>query len=175
LSTTVPASIPSTGTWKIDSIHSSVTFTVRHHVVATFRGHFHDVSGALENGVLNGSVQTEGIDLGSLPMFKEHLLGADWLDVENFQSLSFRSTDLHAHGDQLHATGELTIKGVTKPVEISGSVRGPVPVPNQDGSSSERLGLDLTTTINRRDFGVTGEGGAANDVNVEVSLELVAE
>ena len=175
MSTTVPASIPSTGTWKIDSVHSSATFTVSHHVVATFRGHFHEVSGALENGVLTGSVQTDSIDLGTLPMFKEHLLGADWFDIENHKTVSFSSTDLHAHGDQLHAAGELTIKGVTKPVEISGSVRGPVPVPNHDGSSSDRLGLDLTTTINRREFGITGEGGAADDVTIEVSLELVAQ
>ena len=175
MSTTVPASIPSTGTWKIDSVHSSATFTVSHHVVATFRGHFHEVSGALENGVLTGSVQTDSIDLGTLPMFKEHLLGADWFDIENHKTVSFSSTDLHAHGDQLHAAGELTIKGVTKPVEISGSVRGPVPVPNHDGSSSDRLGLDLTTTINRRDFDVSGEGGAANEVTIDVSLELVAE
>jgi polyisoprenoid-binding protein YceI len=175
LSTTVPASIPSTGTWKIDSVHSSATFTVGHHVVATFRGHFHEVSGALENGVLSGSVQTDSIDLGTLPVFKEHLLGADWFDIANHTTVEFRSTDLHAHGDHLHAAGELTIKGVTKPVEISGSVRGPVPVPNHDGSSSDRLGLDLITTINRREFGIVGDGGAADEVTIEVSLELVAE
>jgi polyisoprenoid-binding protein YceI len=172
---TTAASIPSTGTWQIDSVHSSVTFTVAHHGVATFRGHFHEVSGALEDGVLSGTVQTDSIDLGTLPMFKEHLLGADWFDIANHTSLSFSSTDLHAHGDHLHAHGELTIKGVTKPVEISGSVRGPVPVPNHDGSSSDRLGLDLTTTVNRRDFGITGEGGAADAVTIEVSLELVAQ
>ena len=73
LSTTVPTSIPSTGTWKIDSVHSSATFKVIHHVVATFRGHFHEVSGALEDGVLSGSVQTDSIDLGTLPLLKEHL------------------------------------------------------------------------------------------------------
>ncbi len=175
MSTTVPGSVPSTGAWKIDSVHSSASFKVGHHAVATFRGHFHDVSGVLENGVLSGSVQTETIDLGTLPVFKEHLLGGDWFDIENHKTLSFSSADLHAHGDQLHATGELTIKGVTKSVEISGSVRGPVPVPNHDGSSSERLGLDLTTTVNRREFGLTGEGGADDDVTIEVSLELVAQ
>jgi polyisoprenoid-binding protein YceI len=174
LSATASPSIPSTGIWKIDSVHSSATFTVSHHVVATFRGHFHDVTGALENGVLSGSVQTDSIDLGTIPLFKEHLLGADWFDIENHTTLSFRSTDLHAHGDHLHAHGELTIKGVTKPVEISGSVRGPLSVPNHDGTSSDRLGLDLTTTINRREFGITGHGGAADEVTIEVSLELVA-
>jgi len=154
LSTTVRATIPSTGTWKIDSVHSSATFKVSHHVVATFRGHFHEVSGSLENGFLSGS---------------------DWFDIENHKTLSFSSTDLHAHGDHLHAAGELTIKGVTKPVAIAGSVRGPVSVPNHDGTTSDRLGLDLTTTINRREFGITGEGGAADDVTIEVSLELVAQ
>jgi polyisoprenoid-binding protein YceI len=175
LSTTIPASIPSTGTWKIDSVHSSATFRVRHHVVATFRGHFHEVSGVLEDGALSGSVKTDSIDIGTLPIFKEHLLGTDWFDVENHKTLSFSSTDLHEHGDRLHAFGRLTIKGVTRPVEISGSVRGPVPVPNHDGSSSERLGIDLSTTINRRDFGITGDGGAADSVTVEVCLELIGQ
>ncbi|MGA2014057.1 MAG: YceI family protein [Solirubrobacteraceae bacterium] len=175
MSATIPARIPVTGTWKIDSVHSSATFTVGHHRVATFRGHFHEVSGALENGVLSGSLHAESIDVGPLPMFREHLLGADWFDIENHQTLSFSSTDLHAHGDHLHAAGELTIKGVTKPVEISGNVRGPVAVPNRDGSSSDRLGVDLTTTVNRREFGLTGEGGAADAVTIEVSLELVAQ
>jgi polyisoprenoid-binding protein YceI len=175
LSTTIPASVPSTGTWKIDSVHSSVTFTVPHHVISTFRGHFHDVSGSLENGVLSGSVATDSIDLGTLPLFKEHLLGPDWFDGASHATLSFTSSDLHAHDDHLHGAGELTIKGVTKPVALSGVVRGPVPIPNHDGSSSDRLGLDLTTAVNRRDFGITGDGGAADEVTIEVSLELVAE
>jgi polyisoprenoid-binding protein YceI len=175
LTATVPASIPSTGTWKIDSIHSSASFKVTRFRVATFRGHFHDLTGTLEEGTLTGSVQTETIDLGTFPVFKEHMLGADWFDVENHKELSFSSTDLHAHGDQVHATGELTIKGVTRPVEISGTVRGPVAIPNRDGTSSDRLGLDLTTAVNRRDFGLTGEGAADDDVIIEVSLELVSQ
>lgn len=175
MSTSIPATIPTTGTWKIDSIHSSATFTVKHHVIATFRGHFHDVSGELVDGVLTGSVKTDSIDVGSLPMFKDHMLGADWFDGANFADLSFQSTDLHAHDDHLHATGELTIKGVTKPVEIGGSVSGPVSVPGADGSAADRVGIDLIAQINRRDFGITGEGGAADDVIIEVSLELVAQ
>jgi polyisoprenoid-binding protein YceI len=175
MSTLPSPSIPTTGTWAIDSVHSSATFTVAHHVIATFRGHFHDISGELVDGVLSGSVQTDSIDLGSVALFKEHLLGADWFDIANHPSLSFRSTDLHAHGDHIHAVGELTIKGVTKPVAIAGSVRGPVPVPNHDGSSSDRLGIDLTTTVNRQEFGITGGGGASDEVTIEVSLELVAQ
>ncbi len=175
MSITVPTDVPTTGTWRIDTVHSTATFTVTHHVVATFRGHFHDLSGQLDNGVLTGEVQVEKLDIGSLPMFKEHLLGADWFDVTNYPTLSFRSTDLHAHDGHLHAAGELTLKGVTKPVSITGSVRGPVSITGPDGNPADRLGIDLSTTVNRREFNIIGEGGAADDVTIDVSLELVAQ
>jgi polyisoprenoid-binding protein YceI len=172
MSTTTPT-IPTTGTWTIDGIHSTATFTVRHNKVATFRGHFHGISGALEDGVLSGEVQVENIDVGLLPMFKDHMLSADWFDVENHPTLSFKSTDLHAHDDHLHATGEITIKGVTKPVEIGGSVTGPESVSTPDGKTANRVGIDLVTQVSRKDFGVTGQGGAEDLVTIEVSLELV--
>lgn len=172
MSTTVPAEVPTTGTWQIDTIHSTATFSVKHLMVATFRGHFHEVTGALVDGELSGSVQTENIDVGRLPMFKDHLLATDWFDVANYPTLSFRSTDFHAHDGNLHATGELTIKGVTKPVEISGKVTGPLEVTGADGSPQQRLGLDLVTTINRKEFNIVGEGGAHDDVTIDVSLAL---
>jgi polyisoprenoid-binding protein YceI len=175
LSTTTPGSVPTTGTWKIDSVHSSASFRVTHHHVATFRGHFHNVTGELENGVLSGSVAVDSIDVGVVPMFKDHMLGADWFDAASHPTLSFRSTDLHDHDGHLHAAGELTIKGVTKLVSIAGAVSGPVSVPKQDGSSSDRIGIDLVAQINRKDFGITGEGGAADEVTIEVSLALVAQ
>jgi polyisoprenoid-binding protein YceI len=64
---------------------------------------------------------------------------------------------------------------VTKPVDISGAVYGPTAVANHDGSSSDRLGLDLAAQINRKDFGVSGNGGVEDEVVLEISLELVAE
>jgi polyisoprenoid-binding protein YceI len=175
MNTASDTGVPATGTWKIDSVHSSATFRIVHHKIATFRGHFHDVEGALVNGVLTGSVRTESIDVGSVAMFKEHMLGPDWFDNANHPMLSFTSTELHAHGDHLHAAGELTIRGVTKPVDISGAVYGPTAVANHDGSSSDRLGLDLAAQINRKDFGVSGNGGVEDEVVLEISLELVAE
>jgi polyisoprenoid-binding protein YceI len=173
LSTTTPASVPTTGTWSIDTVHSTVSFKVKHNVIATFRGHFHEVTGALVDGVLTGEVQVENIDLGTIPLFKEHLLAPDWFDGTNYPTLSFKSTDLHAHDAHLHATGELTIKGVTKPVEIAGTVSGPLSVKAANGSTADRLGLDLTTVVNRNDFNVGVYVG--DDVTIEVSLELVAE
>ena len=175
MSTTTPAEIPTTGTWKIDTVHSSVSFAVGHNVVGTFRGHIHDVTGALVDGVLSGEVQVENLDPG-LPMLKDHLLGGDvWFDAANYPTLSFTSTDLHAHGDQLHAAGELTLRGVTKPVAISGSVRGPLEVTIADGSQSTRLGLELSTTINRKEFGMTGDGKVKDDVTIIVDLELALQ
>ncbi len=175
MSPTSPAGIPATGTWKIDSVHSSATFRVAHHRVATFRGHFHDVRGELLDGVLSGSVESESLDVGTMAVFKEQLLGPEWFDLANHATLSFRSTDLHAHGDHLHGAGELTIRGVTRAVELSGNARGPIAVPSRDGRTADRLGLDLSTTINRREFGLTGDGGAADQVTIDVSLELVAQ
>jgi polyisoprenoid-binding protein YceI len=176
MGTPAEASIPATGTWKIDGVHSTATFKVTHNVVATFRGTFHGVNGSLENGVLAGEVAVEGLEIGPLEPFKQHLLSADWFDAAAHPALSFRSTDLHSHADgTLHAAGELTMKGVTKPVSISGSVVGPQEVTAVDNSVATRLGVNLATTVDRREFGLESFGGANWDVTLEVALELVAE
>ncbi len=172
MSTSAP-SIPTSGTWNIDGIHSSVIFTLTHNVVATYRGNFHGVTGTLTDGVLSGEVAVDNLDVGLLDMFKEHLLAESWFDAANHPTLSFRSTDIHAHDDGgVHATGELTIKGVTKPITISGTVTGPASVELADGSTGERLGLNLTTTVDRREFGLETFAGADWDVTVEVTLQL---
>ncbi len=171
MSTTV-GTIPDTGTWRIDSVHSTAHFAVTHHVVATFRAGFRDVSGALEDGVLSGSVKAASIDLPGPDIFKEHLMAPEWFDGANHPELSFRSTDLHTHGDQVHGTGELTIRATTRPIELRGRFSGPVEI-TQGDTTSNRIGLDLATTVDRREFGVTGTGGAAWDVTIEVALELI--
>lgn len=176
MGTPAEASVPATGTWRIDSVHSSAAFKVTHNVVATFRGTFHGVTGALENGVLNGEVGVEGLEIGPLEPFKQHLLSADWFDAATHPTLSFRSTDIHSHPDgTIHAAGELTMKGVTKPVSISGSVVGPTEVTAADNSVATRLGLNLATTVDRREFGLESFGGADWNVTLEVALQLVAE
>ena len=166
-------SIPTSGTWNIDGVHSSVVFTLTHNVVATFRGSIHGVGGTLQDGVLSGEVAVENINIGLLQPFKQHLLSEDWFDAANHPTLSFRSTDIHSHPDgSVHAAGELTIKGVTKPVSISGVVSGPRSVELGDGSTAERLGLNLMTDIDRREFGMNSFAGADWDVTVEVTLQL---
>lgn len=173
MSATTPSSIPATGSWTIDAVHSTVTFTVTHNVVATFRAGFHGISGSLENGTLSGSVPVDGLDVGGLEIFKEHLLAEGFFDAASHPTLSFRSRDIHAHSDErVHASGELTIKGITKPITVEGSVRGPLEVTLADGSTGERLGITLTTTVDRRDYGLNIGAGADWDVTVEVALEL---
>ncbi len=168
-----PSSIPATGSWRIDATHSTATFTVTHNVVATFRAGFHGVTGSLEDGVLSGSVAVENLELGGPEAFREHVLGEGFFDAASHPTLSFRSHDLHAHDDgHVHAHGELTIRGVTRPIAAQGSVRGPLEVTMVDGSTRERLGITLTTTVDRRDFGLAIHAGVEWDVNIEVELEL---
>ena len=166
------ATIPTTGTWRIDSVHSTAHFSVTHNVVATFRAGFRDLAGSLQDGVLAGSVKIDSIELPGPAVFKEALMGEDWFDGAHHAELEFRSTDLHTHGDSVHGAGELTIRGVTRPVQLGGRFNGPAEV-TQGDRTSERIGLDLTATVDRHEFGITGDGGADRDVTLEVALELI--
>jgi polyisoprenoid-binding protein YceI len=173
MSATTPTSVPTTGNWQIDDVHSTVTFTLTHNVVATFRGGFHGVTGSLEDGVLSGSVPVGNLDIPGPAVFKEHLLGEGFLDAASHATLDFHSTDIHAHDDgHVHASGELTIKGVTKPITAEGAARGPLEVTLADGSTGERLGINLTTTVDRRDYGLAIFAGADWEVTIEVDLQF---
>lgn len=176
--------LPQTGLWKIDPIHSTVRFSIRHHAVATFRGAFSPVTGAYDaaSGRLTGEVRVDALVLPGADRLKGHLQTPAFFDAEAHPTLSFRSASLQADaGGQLEAAGELTIRGTTRPVSATGSVRGPATVRHGDGHVSERLGIDLTATIDRREFGITHNNEIAEgvlnlgwDVTIDVSLELVA-
>jgi len=172
MSATSTPSIPTTGTWDIDTTHSTVNISLTHNVVATWRSQFLGVTGKLEDGVLTGSVPVEGLQIG-LPMFKEHVLAEGFLDAANHPELSFSSHDLHAHDDgHVHLRGDITIKGVTKAIEASGTVTGPLEVTRADGKTVEALGLTLTGTVDRREFGLEIFAGADWAVKIEADLEL---
>jgi polyisoprenoid-binding protein YceI len=173
MSVTTPGSIPSTGTWNIEGVHSTANISVAHNVVSTFRAQFLGLTGSLEDGVLSGSVPVESLHL-SLPVFREHVLGEGFLDAANHPDLSFRSSEIHAYDDgTVHLTGEITIKGVTKPLGARGTVTGPLEVTRVDGKVGEYLGLALTASVDRRDFGLNIASGTGWDVTIEVNLELV--
>ncbi|HEX4110425.1 MAG TPA: YceI family protein [Solirubrobacteraceae bacterium] len=179
---TLTADLPETATWEIDPIHSTARFGIRHHGIASFRGGFTGVSGAYDGAgqVLSGSVRADNIDLQGHALFKEHLLSERWFDAENHPTLSFRSGALATGADgSLQANGELTIKGIAQPITATGSVRGPIQVRHNDGHTSDRLAIDLSTTVDRRGFGIDFNNelaaGILNlgwDVTIEVALEL---
>ncbi len=166
------------GTWQVDPVHSTVAFSVKHMLVANFRGGFGTFDVTLDENGLRGTVDISSVDV-SEPNLNGHLLSPDFFDVERNPQLSFRSTAIRASGGELDIDGELSIKGVTKPVKITGTVSGPVTHPFD---ASSRLGLELETVIDRTAFGLnwnaplpTGGFAVGNDVKLHAELELVLE
>jgi polyisoprenoid-binding protein YceI len=184
MSTAIPQAtqaIPA-GTWRSDPVHSSVEFSVRHMVVSTFRGRLPEFEATLtstpEGVTLAGSAPVDRITTDE-PDLTAHLQSPEFFDAERHPEASFRSTGVQPEGeDRLTIAGELTIKGITRPVELRGTVVGPV----TDPYGNERLGLELETTIDRFDYDMRWsmplpDGGLAvsRDVRLHAQLELLRE
>ncbi len=168
------------GTWTIDPVHSDVSFTVRHMMVSKVRGKFHGVAGTivLANDPIESQV-TADIDLATIDTGNaqrdDHIRSADFFEVANNASLTFRSSGVRAAGSDFVVTGDLTLRGVTKPVELALEVNGFT----KDPYGGTRAGFTASTQINRRDFGVTIDlpmdgGGAVIGDKIQVLLEIEA-
>jgi len=170
-----------TGTWVIDAAHSRVGFSAKHAMVTTVRGYFNQFEGTL---VLDGSdpakstanvtIQAASFDTG-VPDRDGHVRAADFLDVENFPTLTFVSTGVNQDGDEYTMTGDLTIKGVTRPVELAMELEGS----SLDPFGNTRVGFTGTTTISRKDFGlawnaVLETGGVLISDKVKIQLDISA-
>lgn len=175
MSTTIErqTAIPA-GTWQIDPVHSTVGFQVGYQA-GTFRGTFREAVARLEDGVLTGSAKVSSVDVKDENL-NAHLQSPDFFDAERAPELRFVASELRRDGDQVEADGELTIKGITKPVTISGTARGPI----VGAYDMERFGLQLETAIDRTEFGLewntplpNGEPALANDVKIVAELQLV--
>jgi polyisoprenoid-binding protein YceI len=173
-------SLPQAGIWKIDPSHSTVGFTARHLMVSKVRGSFSRYSGAIQVGPTPEESSVEAtIDATSIetrdPQRDAHLRSADFLDVENHPTLHFRSTRIVQTGPSNgKATGELTIRGVTRPVELDVELLGVV----ADPWGGRRMGLVATGEIDRGQFGLTWNmaleaGGVV--VGKRIQLEIEAE
>ena len=152
LAETAESVIP-TGTWVIDPAHSTVEFHVTHAGIATVKGRAPDVSGTIEGGV---EPAIQGIvAVPALTTFNEmrdgHLQSPDFFDAERHPELRFASTSVESDGDELVVHGDLTIRGVTKPVELRGRFTGTT----LDAYGNERIGLELAGTVDRTEFGVS--------------------
>jgi len=162
------------GTWDIDASHSTVGFSVRHMMVSKVRGSFQKFSGEIVTGEnLEDSKVTATVDETSITTGTEqrdnHIRSADFFEVEQYPTWEFRSTAVRE--DKLE--GELTIKGVTRPVTFDLEFTGFGP----DAWGGTRAGFEATTTINRNDFGVDIKmplegGGVVVGEKVTVTLEI---
>jgi len=164
-----------TGTWSLDSVHSSIGFAVKHSGVMTFKGTFDEFDATLADGRLEGTAKVASVRVDD-PNLAGHLQTPDFFDAEQFPELRFSSKEIARDGDTVSIEGELTLRGVTQPVELTGTISGPV----TDGYGNQRVGLDLETTVNRRDYGInwsmelpSGEPGLADDVTITANLALV--
>jgi len=176
--TTIPGYLA--GTWTIDPVHSEVGFSVRHMMVSKVRGKFAGFSGELVTGhdPLDSSV-TATIDLTSIdtgnPDRDTHLRSADFFEVEQHQTMTYRSTGVRAEGDDYVLDGELTLKGVTRPVPLRLELGGFGP----DPYGGTRAGFTATGEIKRSDFGVDFNavletGGLVVSDKVAIHLEIEA-
>ncbi|HVW18044.1 MAG TPA: YceI family protein [Solirubrobacteraceae bacterium] len=171
------AAVP-VGTWRLDPIHSSASFSVKHMVVATFRGRFDEFDVTLvsdESGArLSGTVEVDSLVVKDEKL-AGHMRSPDFFDLERHPQITFESTAVRRDGDDLYVDGELTVKGNTHPVQAKGTITDPV----VGLGDSERLGIDLETVVDRHKFGLDWnaplpKGGTvlADEVKLHVELEL---
>ena len=162
MSTTVITALP-TGTWSIDPIHSSIGFGVKHLGISTFRGDFKGAAGSIEtqDGAIRsieGSVRVENL-VTEEPALTGHLHSEDFFDAAKHPELTFKSTSVEqAEDGRLRVTGDLTIRGVSRPVELDAEIEGVGDGP--DGGT--RMGIAATGAIDRSEWGIVWNAPLAN-------------
>ena len=170
--------------WEVDPAHSSVGFAIRHMMISTVRGQLRTFSAKIvgdptspSGATLEATLDPASIDTGNEKR-DGHLKSPDFLDVQKFPTITFKSTGIQKAGDgKLKVTGDLTLHGVTKPVVLE--VEGPTPA-IKDPMGNTKAGAHATTRINRKDFGIvwnkTMDGGGlmvGDDIDVTIDVEAV--
>ena len=169
--------------WTFDAAHTGISFTARHMMVTTVRGSFNTFSGTLDFDPANpGAAQVEAnIEVASIATGVEdrdnHLRSGDFFDVENFPTMTFKSTSVDVKNDTVATvTGDLTIRGVTKPVTLDVEYLG---LQQNPFTSTETIGFEASTKINREDFGLTwnqplASGGVLVSKEIKIALDVQA-
>lgn len=170
---------PFLGVFEADRNHSSVLFGITHMQVSTFRAAFRDVDARLVGDAaglrLQGAARVESISISEPPEFREHVVrGSDFFEADKHSEIDFHSSNIQL-GEDGSATveGELTIKGISRPISATGSYRPPV----EDPYGSQRAALELCTTVDRRDWQLDWQlplpdGGDALGWEVELAIQL---
>lgn len=178
--TASPATALPAGLWTTDPIHSSLEFSVKHMVVATFRSSLPDFEATLSAGD-DGAAALEGVGrVASVvtpdPNLTGHLQSPDFFDAERHPEVRFRSTEIVRDGDEVRIAGDLTLKGRTGRIELAGAIVGPV----VGLSGADTIGLELHGRFDRTEYGLDWnaplpKGGFAvgDEVTIAAHLELV--
>jgi len=170
--------------WKADAVHTNVTFTVTHMLVAEVSGRFKEFTIALKQGKedFSGSTVEATVKTASLSTDNEtrdnHLRSDDFFNVEKYPAMTFTSTSFEKTGDDTYKiTGDLTIRDVTKPVTFDAKLLGTV-----TDARGTRVGFRATTEINRFDYGVkwdrtldTGGFIVSKNVEIKITAEMVKQ
>ena len=181
IATEVSGLVAATGTWVIDPAHTTLGFSARHAMIAKVRGNFDEFAGTFtidgtdparssaELTIQAASIDTKTADRDA------HLKSADFLDVEQFPTITFTSTAVAVQGRDIVVTGDLTIHGVTKSVDVTYELVGI----SQDPWGSMRIGFEGRTRISRKDFGLVWNaaletGGVLVGDEVTLSLDVEA-
>jgi polyisoprenoid-binding protein YceI len=169
------------GTWEVDPVHSQVGFAVDY-MAGTFHGTFSPFEATLEvaedgSATLTGKAAVESVKVQDENL-TAHLMTPDFFDAEQAPQLTFTSSAIDLAGREITVAGKLTIKGETQPVELAGSIGGPV----VDPYGRERVNLELETTVDRTAFGIdwnaplaSGEPALSNLVELTAELALVKQ
>lgn len=165
-----------TGVWSLDKIHSTIGFEIPY-LAGTFRGQFTDVDAGVDEKGLTGSARVASIDVKDENL-SIHLQSTDFFDAERNPELKFESREIERSGEQITVRGDITIRGVTKPVELTGTISEPL----TDYADRERFGLKLETAVDRTEFGVnwnaplpSGEPALQNEVKLVAELYFIKE
>lgn len=175
-----PTLIPA-GTWNVDPSHSKLGFALKHMGFATVRGEFAEFEGAIEVGEDLSSAKAYGVaKVASIDTSDDkrdaHLRSPDFFDVEQHPEMTFTSTRVEHAGDaELHITGDLTLRGVTKEITLIATVLGS----DQDPWGGERVGVEVVGELSRGDYGMTfnqvlGSGNMLVADKVKLALDIEA-
>ena len=174
MSTIEQTQVLPTGTWQADPVHSEVGFSVDY-MAGTFRGTFSRFAVRVDEGRLAGTAEVASIQVKD-PNLEAHLQSPEFFDAERHPELVFESRDVRRSGDELAIDGEVTIKGRTQPIQITGTISEPI----TDPYGNERFGLRLEGEIDRTAFDVSwnnplpsGDPALSNQVKLVADLQLV--
>lgn len=173
MSTIQQTALP-TGTWNADPVHSDIAFSVDY-MSGTFKGTFSKFGAEVVDGTLRGSAEVSSVQVKD-PNLEAHLQSPDFFDAQLHPQLTFEGSEVSRDGDQVTIRGEITIKGETQPIEITGTISDPI----TDPYGNERFGLQVEGELDRTVFGVdwnnplpSGEPALSNRVRLVADLQFV--